>query len=148
MSARMVERRVRAARFLSVKSLDTFDFMAIPSVNKQLVMELARCEYIERKENVIAVGNSGAGKTHVALGLGLAACQRGMSVGFTTAAGLVHEIMEARDERRLLNLQRQLSRFKLLIVDELGLVPLSRTGAETPMLPETVAETSASRSAS
>ena len=82
------------------------------------------------RENVIAVGNSGTGKTHVALGLGLAACQRGMPVAFTTAAGLVHEMMEARDERRLLNLQRQLSRLKLLIVDELGFVPLSFTGAE------------------
>ena len=72
-----------------------------------------------------AVGNSGTGKTHVALGLGLAACQRGMSVGFTTAVGLVHELMEARDERRLLNLQRQLARLNLLIIDELGFVPLS-----------------------
>ena len=110
--------------------LDTFDFPAIPSLNKALVMELARCEYIQRRENVIAVGNSGTGKTHVALGLGLAACQRGMSVGFTTAAALVHEMMEARDERRLLNLQRQLSRLNLLIIDELGFVPLSTTGAE------------------
>ena len=72
---------------------------------------------------IIAVGNGGAGKTHV--GLGLAACQRGMSVGFTTAA-LVHELMEARDERRLLNLQRQLSRLGLLIIDELGFVPLRK----------------------
>ena len=115
---RMVERRIRAARFPAVKSLDTFDFPAIPSVNKALVMELARCEYIQRRENVIAALNSGAGKTHAALGLGLAACQRGMSVGFTTAAALVHELMEARDERRLLNLQRQLSRVSLLIIDE------------------------------
>ena len=92
-------------------------------------MELARCEYIEHRENVIAVGNSGTGKTHIALGLGLAACQRGMSVGFTTAAALVHELMEARDERRLLNLQRQLARLRLLIIDELGFVPLSTTGA-------------------
>ena len=127
---RMVERRNRAARFPAVKSLDTFDFPAIPSVNKALVMELARCEYVQRRENIIAVGNSGAGKTHIALGLGLAACQRGMSVGFTTAAALVHELMEARDERRLLNLQRQLSRLNLLIIDELGFVPLSPTGAE------------------
>ena len=127
---RMVERRIRAARFPAVKSLDTLDFPAIPSLNKTLVMELARCEYIQRRENVIAVGNSGTGKTHVALGLGLAACQRGMSVGFTTAAALVHEMMEARDERRLLILQRQLSRLNLLIIDELGFVPLSRTGAE------------------
>ena len=127
---RMVERRIRAARFSTVKSLDTFDFLAIPSVNKPLVMQLARCEYIERRENVIAIGNSGTGQTHLALGLGLAACQKGMSVGFTTAAALVHELMEARDDRRLLNLQRQLARLKLLIIDELGFVPLSTTGAE------------------
>ncbi len=127
---RMVERRTRAARFPAVKRLDTLDLPAIPSVNKTLVMELARCEYIQRRENVIAVGNSGTGKTHVALGLGLAACQRGISVGFTAAAGLVHEMMEARDERRLLNLQRQLARLNLLIIDELGFVPLSPTGPE------------------
>ena len=127
---RMVQRRIRAARFPATKSLDTFDFLAIPSLNKPLVMQLARCEYIERRENVIAIGNSGTGKTHVALGLGLAACQRGMSVGFTTAAALVHELMEARDDRRLLNLQRQLARLNLLIIDELGFVPLSTTGAE------------------
>ena len=127
---RMVERRIRAARFPAVKSLDTFDFLAIPSVNKALVTELARCEYVERRENVITIGNSGTGKTHVALGLGLAACQRGMSVGFITAAALFHELMEARYERRLLNLQRQLARLNLLIIDELGFVPLSRTGAE------------------
>ena len=78
---RMVERRIPAARFQAVKSLDTFDFPDIPSVNKPLVMELARCEYIQRRENVIAVGNSGTGKTHIALGLGLAACQRGMVGG-------------------------------------------------------------------
>jgi len=94
------------------------------------VLELARCEYVERRENIIALGNSGTGKTHVALGLGLAACQRGLSVGFTTAAALVHELIEARDERRLLNLQRKLARLKLLIIDELGFVPLSKTGAE------------------
>ena len=127
---RMVERRIKEARFPTVKSLDTFDFLAIPSLNKALVLELARCEYIDRKDNVIALGNSGTGKTHVALGLGLAACQRGLSVGFTTAAALVHELIEARDERRLLNLQRKLARLKLLIIDELGFVPLSKTGAE------------------
>ena len=127
---RMVQRRTRAARFPACKSLDTFDFSAIPSVNKTLVMELARCEYVQRRGNIIAVGNSGTGKTHGALGFGLAPCQRGMSVGFTTAAGLVHELMETKDERRLLNLRRQLSRLNLLIIDELGFVPLSPTGAE------------------
>ena len=66
----------------------------------------------------------------MALGLGLAACQRGISVGFATASSLVHQLMEANDERRLLNLQKKLARFKLLIIDELGFVPLSKTGAE------------------
>jgi DNA replication protein DnaC len=127
---RMVERRIKEARFPSVKSLDSFDFAAIPSLNKLLVLELARCEYVERRENVIALGNSGTGKTHVALGLGLAACQKGLAVGFTTAAALVHELREARDERRLLRLQKQLAAYRLLIIDELGYVPLSPTGAE------------------
>ncbi len=127
---RMVERRIRQAKFPAVKSLDSFDFKALPSLNKTLSLELARCEYIERRENIIALGNSGTGKTHVALGLGLAACQRGLSVGFTTAAALVHELMEARDEKRLLRLQGQLTKYRLLIVDELGFVPLSKTGAE------------------
>ena len=113
---RMVDRRIKAARFPTVKSLDTFDFLAIPSLNKALVLELARCEYIDRKDNVIA------------LGLGLAAFQRGLSVGFTTAAALVHELTEARYEQRLLNLQRKLASLKLLIIDELGFVPLSKTG--------------------
>ena len=127
---RMIERRIRQARFPAVKSLDSFDFGVMPSLNKMLVLELSRCSYIERRENVIALGNSGTGKTHVALGLGLAACQKGLAVGFTTAAALVHELLEARDERRLLRLQRQLAAYKLLIVDELGYVPLSPSGAE------------------
>jgi DNA replication protein DnaC len=127
---RMIERRIKAAKFPAAKSLDSFDFKAIPALNKMQVLELARCEWIERRENVIAVGPSGTGKTHVALGLGLAACQKGLSVGFTTAAALVHELMEARDERRLLRLQKQMGGQKLLIIDELGFVPLSKTGAE------------------
>ena len=127
---RVVERRIREARFPAVKSLDTFDFTAIPCVNKMLVLELARCEFVVRRDNVIALGNSGTGKTHTALALGLAACQRGFSVAFFTAAGLVHLLSEARDERRLLKLQAQLQAVKLLIIDELGYVPLSRTGAE------------------
>ena len=127
---RMVERRIKAAKFPTVKSLDSFDFSAIPKLNKMQVMELARCEWINRRENVIALGPSGTGKTHVALGLGLAACQKGLSVGFTTAASLVSEMMEARDERRLLRVQKQMAAVKLLIIDELGFVPLSKTGAE------------------
>lgn len=82
---RMVERRIKTARFPTIKSLDSFEFKAMPSLNKMLVMELARCDFISRQENIIAVGNSGTGKSHIALGLGLAACQKGLSVGFITA---------------------------------------------------------------
>ena len=126
---RTIERRIKAANFPAVKSLDSFDFKAIPKLNKMQVLELARCDWIERRENVIALGPSGTGKTHVALGLGLHACQKGLSVGFTTAAALVNALMEARDERRLLRLQKQI-KYKLLIIDELGFVPLSKTGAD------------------
>jgi len=122
---RMIDRRIKAAKFPATKSLDSFDFKAIPKLNKMQVLELARCEWIDRRENVIALGPSGTGKTHVALGLGLAACQKGLSVGFTTAATLVNELMEARDERRLLRLQKQIVGHKLLIIDELGFVPLA-----------------------
>ena len=124
------ERRIKAAKFPVTKSLDTFDFPSLPALNKKLVLELARCEFIDRRENVLARGNSGTGKTHIGLALGLAACQRGYRTRFTTAAALVNELFEARDERRLLRCQKQLAKQDLLIVDELGYVPLSKTGAE------------------
>jgi DNA replication protein DnaC len=127
---RATERRIKQARFPVVKSLDSFNFLAIPSLNKLLVLELARGEFIDRRECVLALGNSGTGKTHIALAIGLAACQKGYRIRFTTAASLVHELMEARDEKRLLRFQKHLASFALLIVDELGFVPLSKTGAE------------------
>ena len=127
---RMVERRIKDAKFPATKSLDRFDFKVIASLNKSLTMELARCAFVDRRENVIALGPSGTGKTHVALGLGLAACQKGLKVRFTTAAALVHELIEAADERRLQRIQKLLASQDLLIIDELGFVPLSKTGAE------------------
>ena len=127
---RATERPIHQARFPVVKSLDTFEFLAIPAVNKALVLELARCEFLLRRENVLLLGNSGTGKTHLALALGLSACQRGHRVRFTTAAAMVHELLEARDEQRLLRYQKQMAGYELLIVDELGFVPLSKSGAE------------------
>jgi DNA replication protein DnaC len=127
---RMLERRIKAAKFPATKSLDSFDFKAVPSLNKVLVLELARCEFVGRRENVVALGPSGTGKTHVALGLGLAACQKCLKVRFTAAAALVHELIEAADERRLQRLQKLLASQDPLIIDELGFVPLSKSGAE------------------
>ena len=127
---RATERRIKAATFPVLKSFETCTFRAIPSLNKRRVLELARSEYLDRRENVLALGNAGTGKTHCALALGLAAGQKGYRVRFTTAAALVNELLEARDEKRLLRVQRQLAKQDLLIVDELGYVPLSTTGAE------------------
>ncbi len=93
-------------------------------------LELARCEFLTHRENLLLLGNSGTGKTHIALALGLAACQQGHRVRFTSAAALVHELIEARDERKLLHFQKQIASYELLIVDELGFVPPSKTGAE------------------
>lgn len=86
---RTIERQIKAARLPATKSLDGFDFAAIPSLNKMQVLELARREWIDRCENVIALGPSGTGKTHVALSLGLAACQKGVAARFTTVAAIV-----------------------------------------------------------
>ena len=127
---RATERRIRQAKFPVIKTMDSFDFLAIPTLNKTLVLELARCEFLARRENVLLLGNSGTGKTHIALALGLAACQRGHRVRFTTTAALVSELIEARDEKKLLRFQKQIASYELLIVDELGFVPLSKTGAE------------------
>ena len=127
---RAIERRIKAATFPVVKSLETFAFRAIPSLNKRLVLELTRAASLDRRENVLALGNSGTGKTPLALALGVAACQKGSRVRCTTAAALVNELLEARDDKRLLRFQKLLAKQDLLIVDELGYVPLSKTGAE------------------
>ena len=127
---RTMERRIRWAKFPVIKSFDTFDFAALPGLNKNLILELVRSDWVTQREKVIALGPSGVGKTHIALALGLAACQKGYSVTFTTAAALGHELMEARDEKRLRTLQKQLANVKLLIVDELGYVPFTAIGAE------------------
>src|SRR5260370_10753532 len=113
---KLIERRIKQGRFPAVKSLDSFDFAAVPSLDRNLVLELARCEYVACQENVIAIGNFGTGKTHIAIGLGLAACQKGLSVGFITATSLMHELIEARDEQHLLRLQRRLAGYTGLII--------------------------------
>jgi DNA replication protein DnaC len=128
---RAAERRIRDARFPVIKTLDTFDFAAQPSINQALVRELVgHGEYILKKENVLLVGNPGTGKTHLATALGFAACGQGKKVRFATTTALVTELLEARESRALSRLQKQLERLDLLVLDELGYVPFSKTGAE------------------
>ena len=127
---RAAERRLKAAKFPGPKTLDTFDFKARPSVNKLLVLELMRCEYIDKRENILLVGNSGTGKTHLATALAMEACGRGKRVRFFRVTELVTQLMEAREERQLARLRSGLSKLDLLVLDELGYVPASKIGAE------------------
>jgi len=124
------ERRLKAARFPSHKTLDTFDFKSRPSVNKPLVLELAKGEYLDRRENLLFVGPSGTGKTHLATAMGIAACGLGKKVRFYRVTELITVLLEAKEERQLLQTRGQLAKLDLLILDELGYVPASKTGAE------------------
>jgi len=127
---RAAERRLKAAKFPSSKTLDTFDFKARPSVNKPMLVELLLCQYIDQRENILLVGNSGTGKTHLATALGIAACGRGCKVRFFRVTELITQLMEAREEKQLSRMRTQLSKQDLLILDELGYVPASKIGAE------------------
>jgi len=129
-SANALAARIRAAAFPVLKDFDTYDFTALPGLPKQKVLELARGEWIEQRFNCCLVGNAGTGKTHIATALGLAACRQGKRVRFFTAAGLVNQLEEARQQHRLDRLLAQLDRADLLICDELGYLSFSRTGAE------------------
>ncbi len=127
---RAADRRLKAARFPSHKTLDTFDFKSRPSVNKPLVLELVRGEYLQRRENILFVGPSGTGKTHLATACGIAACGLGKKVRFWRVTELITTLLEAKEERQLLRTRGQLAKLDLLILDELGYVPASKAGAE------------------
>lgn len=125
-----LRRRIKQARFPVLKTLADFDFGALPSLNPHKVLNLAEGGYIERQEVVILMGNAGTGKTHLAIALGLEACRKGRRVRFTTAAGLINELVEAREAHRLSRVEAMLDKMDLLILDEIGYVPFSRSGAE------------------
>lgn len=127
---RAAERRIKAARFPAIKTLDTFDFAAQPGINKPLITELIRGDYLDNQENILFMGNPGTGKTHLATALGHAACAQGKRVLFIPTTRLVTQLLEARQDRLLERYLKRLEKQHLLILDEFGYVPFSKAGAE------------------
>lgn len=124
------KRRLREAKFPLMKPLETFDMDEAPGLDTSLLRELAGCSYIGEHKNVIFLGRSGTGKTHMATGLGIEACNKSFKTRFITGYGLVNELIEARKEKNLSRLIQKYARYDLLILDELGYVPFSKEGSE------------------
>jgi DNA replication protein DnaC len=125
-----LKRKLREARFPLMKTLETFDYEAAPKMDRRLIRELDAGEYIKEKRNVIFLGKSGTGKTHLATGLGVCACRQGISTRFVTGCGLANELLEAQSERSLSRVIQKYARYGLLVLDELGYVPFSKESAE------------------
>lgn len=124
------QQRIKAARFPVLKELADFDFSAMPQLNKQRVLDLARGEYIAQAEPIIMVGQPGLGKTHVSTGLALAACRQCHHVRFYNAAALVNELIQAQEQNRLPKLLTTALKQQLIVLDELGFIPFSTLGAQ------------------
>jgi len=124
------KRRTREAGFPLLKPLEAFDFEAAGDLDVRYIQELTTGEYIEEKRNVIFLGKSGTGKTHLATALGMEACTAGYRTRFVTGCGLANELIEARDEKILSRVIKRYAGYGLLIIDELGYVPFSKEGAE------------------
>ena len=127
---RAAQRRIKGAKFPVIKTVDTFDFDAQSSINEPLVRQLLSGEYLEARENILLIGNSGTGKTHLATSLGFAACTQGRRVRFWSATALVTHMLELREQRDLKRFLTQVEKHDLIVLDELGYVPFSKAGAE------------------
>jgi DNA replication protein DnaC len=128
--ASRIERAIVNAHFPVLKELADFDFSVVPDVPKPRILELAQGGYISRTEPIILIGNPGLGKTHVASGLAVAACRQGRKVRFYNVAGLVNELTKAQQEYRLSRSMTQITRHDLIVLDELGFIPFTATGAQ------------------
>lgn len=124
------KRRLREAKFPLLKPLETFKFEEAQDLDVRLIKELSACEYVKQSRNIIFIGKSGTGKTHLATALGMEACRQGVRTRFVTGCGLANELIEARDEKILGRVINRYAGYGLLIIDELGYVPFSKQGAE------------------
>ena len=124
------KRRLREAKFPLLKPLESFNFEEAQDLDVRLIKELSACEYVKQSRNIIFIGKSGTGKTHLATALGMEACRQGVRTRFVTGCGLANELIEAKDEKILGRVINRYAGYGLLIIDELGYVPFSKQGAE------------------
>ncbi len=124
------QQKLQRAAFPIRKTLDTFDFHLLPGLNRNRVVTLSQGEFAQKKENIFMLGNSGTGKTHLAIALGMQMVQEGYRVRFITVANLIEELLVAKEEHRLLSMEKQWLKYDVIICDELGYVPFSKVGAE------------------
>ena len=126
---RSVQNRIKSARFPVLKSLDDFDYAFQPSIDKKKVGELSNLRFIDNNENILFLGPSGVGKTHVSTGLGVRACESGYKVLFTTLNDMVSVLMASMADNSFPSRLRQYVQPSLLIIDEVGYLPVSKDGA-------------------
>ncbi|GAB6172350.1 hypothetical protein JCM15765_18280 [Paradesulfitobacterium aromaticivorans] len=134
------KRRIKKARFPVMKTLDEFEYNRLEHVSESFIRELATCDYIKKRQNVVMIGNPGSGKSHLGVGLGLKACYAGFNVKFYTAINLANELAEAIEFHRLSKLEKSLAKVELLILDELSYLTFNRHQSE--MLFQVISERS------
>ena len=124
------KRKIKVASYPYIKTMDELDFSRFEHMDETFLKELASCDFVIKKQNIVMIGNPGTGKTHLSIALGMKACMQGMNVKFYTAANLSNELIEAQDNHRLVRLEKQISKADLLIIDELSYLTFNRHQSE------------------
>lgn len=124
------KRRIKQAGFPYIKTMDELDYSRFEHLDESFLKELASCDFVDRKQNIVMIGNPGTGKTHLSIALGVKACMQGLNVKFYTAANLSNELIEAQDNHRLTRLEKQIAKADLLIIDELSYLTFNRHQSE------------------
>ncbi|HOE09173.1 MAG TPA: IS21-like element helper ATPase IstB [Bacillota bacterium] len=124
------KRRIKAANFPYIKTIDEFDCSRLEHLTEAFIHELASCDFVSKRQNIVMIGNPGTGKTHLSIALGIKACMQGMNVKFYTAANLSNELIEAQEYKKLIKIERQLAKAELLIIDELSYLTFNRHQSE------------------